>query len=326
MSRLFIFIIVICSVNALTFDHWVVIHKREYKSIDEKILRQNIWKTNYIHVQTQNALNMDYQLEMNQFGDLTFEEFLEMHTGFIQSDTIKINNNNQLHFNSILPKYVNWTEKGVVTPVKNQYQCGSCWAFSTTGVVESMHAIKTGKLVSLSEENLIDCSFDYGNMGCAGGLPSQALDYIIANNGIDTEESYPLISITMFDCMVQEMCPCYFNRSTVGAKVNGYNHIISGNETNLQYVLSYIGPVSVAIDATNDLQFYKSGVFSDKKCSSSNLNHAVLAVGFGSTVDGREYYIVKNSWGGDWGINGYFLLAKNQNNMCGIATEAVYTY
>ncbi|AUL78605.3 cathepsin Llike cysteine protease [Tupanvirus deep ocean] len=322
--RSFIFIVVICSVNALTFNDWTIIHQKKYNSVNEKIHRQKIWESNNLYIQKQNTLDLDFQLEMNKYGDLTFTEFVNTHTGFKQN--MRILKNYKTNFDISLPKHVNWTEKGVVTEVKNQYQCGSCWAFSTTGAVESMHAIKTGKLISLSEENLIDCTFDYGNLGCSGGLPSQALDYIIANKGIDTEESYPLFSVTMFDCMIQEMCPCYFNRSTVGATIDGYNHIISGNETNLQYVLASTGPVSVAIDATQSLQFYKSGVFSDTNCSSSDLNHAVLAVGYGSTNNGQEYYIVKNSWGIDWGSNGYFLLARNQKNMCGIATEAVYPY
>lgn len=320
---LFIFLPILLA-SDITFKEWLNIYSKTYETNDQYVYREKIWKSNLDFIKNYNRISKDHQLAMNEFGDITWTEFSKLKLGYL-SNAEKVYISHDV-FIGDLPKYVNWTDKGVVTHVKNQMECGSCWAFSTTGVVESMHAIKTGKLVSLSEENLIDCSFNYGNDGCGGGLPSQALDYIIANGGIDTEESYPLSSFMPFDCIQQYMCPCLFKKATVGATVNGYKNIIPKNETDLQYAIANIGPISVAIDATEALQFYSSGVFSDKKCSSDILNHAVLVVGFGITNNGKEYYIVKNSWGTSWGMNGYFLLARNENNMCGIATNAVYPY
>lgn len=340
MTQKLITFIIICLVGQLVyadlfeFNRWVMSYSKTYGSDEETSDRYRIWTENTEFIREKNMLNNNYQLKMNEYGDYTWQEFKKTKMGLIpngsgQSDGMvdydqKISQNVNLN----LPLYVNWTAAGMVTRVKNQYDCGSCWAFSTTGVVESMHAIKTGKLVSLSEENLIDCSSDYGNDACAGGLPSAALKYIIANGGIDTEASYPLTSIFFLDCVMEGMCPCSFNSSTIGATVKGYNTVKSGNETELQNIIAFVGPVSIGIDATESFQFYASGVFRDKNCSSdiNSLNHAVLAVGYGTTIDGQEYYIVKNSWGMDWGLMGYVLMARNKNNMCGIATEAVYPY
>lgn len=309
------------------FIKWKTHYHKNYLNKREELYRYYVWLENLKFIQQNNYYNYHFYLEMNKFGDMTWKEF--------QKNRMGLNRNNQLVqviensiFNKIdkIPKYINWTEKGVVTPVKDQYDCGSCWAFSTTGAIESFHAIRTGTLISLSEENLIDCTFDYGNMGCLGGLPSNAMNYVIANGGIDTESSYPLSSIFFFQCDIQEMCPCLFNRSSVGAKIHGYGKILSGDERDLEYAIANIGPISVCIDATREFQFYKSGIFISSNCSSTNLNHAMLVVGFGTTELGEEYYIVKNSWGTDWGINGYILMARNNNNMCGIATNAIYPY
>jgi len=308
------------------FKQWSKSHEKNYVSVQEEMYRYHNWLENNEFINKKNKENNGYELEMNQYGDMSWQEFKKIKMGYFSDHSNQKYFSKPNDFIGDLPRYTNWTAKNVVTDVKNQFQCGSCWAFSATGTVESMHAIKTGKLVSLSEENLIDCTFNYGNQGCDGGMPSNALDYIIANNGIDTEASYPLTSVFPFECEVQYACPCDFNRNTVGATIKGYNHIISGNETNLAYAIAFVGPVSVAIDATDSMQFYKSGVFYDKNCSSTILNHAVLAVGFGINTDGQEYYIVKNSWGTDWGLAGYILMARNKDNMCGISTNAIYPY
>lgn len=312
------------------FTEWMIKYNKSYSSNEETIRRFIIWKSNVEYITKQNQLNKDLVLDINKFADLSWNEFKKEKLGYLNiniNNNLNVNKKNLTPGNKIneLPKYINWTEIGVVTPVKDQFMCGSCWAFSTTGAVESMQAIKTGKLISLSEENLIDCSFNFGNEGCGGGLPSLAMKYIMINKGIDTEKSYPLTSFFMTDCLIPEMCPCQFNRSNVGAMISSFKNIIPGNETDLQYGIAFSGPVSVAISATQLFQFYKSGVFADNECSTIDLNHAVLAVGYG-TIDNIDYYIVKNSWGTDWGMQGYILMARNHNNMCGIATDALYPF
>jgi len=209
---------------------------------------------------------------------------------------------------------VNWVNKGAVTAVKNQGQCGSCWSFSTTGSVEGAHFLATGKLVSLSEQNLVDCSTTEGNEGCNGGLMDYAFEYIEKNKGIDTEASYPYRATGPNRCA--------FKPADVGATITSYHDIPSGSESALQTGVDK-QPVSVAIDAGhNSFQLYKSGVYYEPACSSTQLDHGVLAVGYGT--GSSDYWLVKNSWGADWGMSGYIQMSRNKNNNCGIATSASY--
>lgn len=304
-----------------SWQAWKQFHNKKYGSDDEESLRYTIWNENRKSIEKHNAdPNNKFELEMNHLGDTTSKEVHLLLNGYDKAYKDTKSKEVPSAFlppsNVVLPDNVDWRKKGYVTPVKNQGQCGSCWAFSTTGSLEGQHFKKTGKLVSLSEQNLVDCSEKFGNHGCEGGLMDNAFRYIKANNGIDTEKSYPYIA---------EDESCHFNASSVGADDTGYVDVTKDDEGALKVAVATVGPISVAIDASHmSFQFYKKGVYDEPNCSSTLLDHGVLAVGYGTTSDGQDYWLVKNSWGKGWGLDGYIMMSRNKKNQCGIATDASY--
>jgi len=252
---------------------------------------------------------------MNHFGDLSHAEFKAIYLTGLNFNLTKFRSSNVPIIRAgarPTDDSIDWRSKGAVTPVKNQGQCGGCWSFSATGAMEGCDAIASGTLPSLSEQNLIDCSSSYGNQGCNGGLMNNAFDYVIKNNGIDSESSYSYEA---------KDGKCRFKSSDVAGTISGYSNVASGDENALLTSLQS-GPVSVAIDASqNSFQFYTTGIYYEPACSSTDLDHGVLAVGAGSDSDG-DYWIVKNSWGTTWGQEGYIWMARNRNNNCGISTSA----
>jgi cathepsin L len=302
------------------FTTWARENGKSY-SHDVFQAKYNTFKANHQFVESWNArvaAGEDlHTVGINKFADLTVEEFSRMYLG------TKVNANTQRKETTDaaadavtdLPASVDWRTKGAVTAVKDQGQCGSCWSFSTTGSVEGCHFLTTSKLVGLSEENLVDCSDAQGNQGCDGGLMTQAMDYIISNKGIDTESSYP------YTAGNGNSGSCKFKAADVGSTLAKYHNVKAHNETDLA-VNVVLGPVSVAIDASqSSFQFYTSGIYSDPDCSSTELDHGVLSVGYGS-LNTKNYWIVKNSWNTDWGMKGYIWMAKDKHNSCGIATMA----
>ena len=290
---------------------------KNYDTNEEEMRRNIIWQSNKKFIETHNA-NADkfgFELGMNTFGDLESQEVVDLLNGYKQE--LKNSSKDVFTYNpNIAAKAtVDWREKGAVTEVKNQGQCGSCWSFSATGSLEGQHFLKKGELVSLSEQNLIDCSTRYGNHGCQGGLMDNAFRYIKANRGIDTEESYPYQAHNEL---------CRFREADVGATLSGYVDIPRRDERALTQAIQTVGPISIAIDASKKtFHYYRRGVYYDPLCSSTKLDHGVLAVGYG-TMDGQDYYIVKNSWGPNWGDMGYVMMSRNRENNCGIATQASY--
>ncbi len=219
--------------------------------------------------------------------------------------------------NEVLPESIDWRDYDMVTPVKNQGQCGSCWSFSATGAIEGIYA-KTNKLTNFSEQQFIDCSVFYGNLGCNGGLMDNAFEYA-TDHHVCSEESIPYEAksdMTFNEC---------FNCKAI-VQLKGCTDVPSNNQTALKIAVSR-QPVSVAIEADTFLfDEYKSGIINSVDCG-TNLDHGVLIVGYG-TENEQDYWLLKNSWGTSWGENGYFRIQRDDleqgPGICGIASTPSY--
>lgn len=313
-----------------TWEEFKGKYGKEYANDMEEATRRNYWSANVDFFKTHNEEYEngvhEFSVGENEFADMTTDEIAGYFNGFVMDNETSVDGESFDLDVSIrsLPSEVDWRKNGSVTPVKNQLMCGSCWAFSATGSLEGAHFLKTGKLVSLSEQNLVDCSKKEGNLGCFGGLMDKAFKYVKDNGGIDTEESYPYKAKTGKTCL--------YNATDNGANLTSWVDIPSKSEADLQKAVATVGPISVAIDASQKtFHFYKKGVYHDRKCSSVRLDHGVLAVGYGTTSPPAEsdkkpqdYWLVKNSWGESWGQKGYIQMARNRRNSCGIATAASY--
>nr|XP_023022584.1 zingipain-2-like [Leptinotarsa decemlineata] len=289
---------------------------KSYQNVVEEKRRFNIFLSNLLRIEEHNK-NFNrglstYEMGVNKFADLTPEEFMERFRPLGKTN-LKPLEQATLEFDGDLPAEVDWTKKGAVTEVKSQGSCGSCWAFSTTGSVEGHNFIKTGKLISLSAQQLVDCVKKNG--ACSGGTMEVALEYIV-DNGIMSEDDYPYEDGHML---------CRYNNSKAAVRIKSYKNVKENDETELQKAVALEGPVSVTIRVTEEFQLYKRGILNVPSCGHFLLflNHAVLATGYGSQ-DGVDYWIVKNSWGTEYGMDGYIRMSRNADNQCGIATRASY--
>ncbi|NP_001312246.1 low-temperature-induced cysteine proteinase-like precursor [Nicotiana tabacum] len=302
------------------YESWLVEHGKSYNALDEKDKRFQIFKENLRYIDEQNSVpNKSYKLGLTKFADLTNEEYRSMYLGTKTSDRRRLLKNKSDRYlpkvGDSLPDSVDWREKGVLVGVKDQGSCGSCWAFSAIASVEAVNSIVTGDVISLSEQELVDCDTSY-NDGCNGGLMDYAFDFIIKNGGIDTEEDYPYTGR-------DGRC----DQSRKNAKVvtiNGYEDVPENNEKALQKAVAS-QPVSIAIEAGGkDFQHYVSGIFTGK-CGTA-VDHGVVAVGYGSE-NGMDYWIIRNSWGASWGEKGYLRVQRNvasSKGLCGLAIEPSY--
>jgi len=309
------------ALSAPSFAEWARTQGKTYSSKEELVLRRSIYSANVAKIQAHNAQKLSWTMAVNKFSDLTAEEFKAAYTGGYlarEKRAMDLNRERIAENTSALPASVDWAAKGAVTPVKDQGQCGSCWAFSTTGSTESSYFIATGKLVSLSEQQLVDCAGKEGNDGCNGGLMDYGFQYIIDNKGICTEASYPYKAANG----VCKSTTC----TSSGVSITGFTDVPVDSETALMTAIVQ-QPVSIAVEADqNSFQSYNSGVMTNP-CG-TNLDHGVLAVGYG-TMAGKDHYQVKNSWGADWGSSGYIYLGRGTayngaKGQCGIQMDPSY--
>jgi cathepsin L len=294
------------------FHEFMAIYNKMYATEEEYTHRFRVFRDNLAYIRVFNSMGDTMVLGVNEFADM---DFIEFRSKYLTHRFPARQSENVESFEGLTaPTSVDWRTKGAVTPVKNQGQCGSCWAFSTTGSVEGAWFLAGHTLVSLSEQQLVDCSRAEGNMGCNGGLMDDGFKYIIANKGITTEANY---AYTAKDGVCNKA-----KAEAVAATISSYTDVATNNPTALQNAVA-IQPVSIAVEADqNAWQLYKTGVVT-KNCG-TNLDHGVLIVGY-DTTGTTPYWIVKNSWGTSWGMEGYIEIEISSGpGVCGINMQPSY--
>ena len=315
----FAFAAVIGATNALDFDYlnYMATFNKVVTNVEEFAMRVENFKFAHQWIESHNASGASWSAGHNQFSDYTEAEYKQM-LGYVAPRTTE--EVEYTTFETTNSTGVNWVDAGAVTPVKDQGQCGSCWAFSSTGALEGAHFVASGELLSFSEQQLVDCAgLRYGNLGCNGGMQGRAFKYLESHN-IELESVYPYFSGT-----TKTAGDCAFDKSsTTSVDVSTYTNVTRSNADQMKAALEQ-QPLAVSIQAdTMVFQTYKSGILDSADCG-TQLDHAVLAVGWG-TESGQDYWLVKNSWASTWGDNGYIKMAITANDagICGVQTSPLF--
>jgi C1A family cysteine protease len=289
-----------------SFVGFIATYGKQYQH-DQMFARYNVYKSNLALIEEHNAGNHSWSMGVNQFADLTSAEFSALMLRYQPSATTGLRGVESAE-NVEVRASVDWRDKGAVSNIKDQGNCGSCWSFAATGAAEGAWFISKGQLISLSEQQLMDCSGSSGNQGCNGGLEYNAWDWVIKGHAMCSETDYPYKAV---DQTCKTSCVGKVTLKTV-------THVQTTESALLTAVTSR--PVAVGVEADQSgWQLYSHGVF-DTTCG-KNLDHSVLVVGYGT--DGKDYWIVKNSWGTGWGESGYIRMVRNKD-ICGIADDASY--
>jgi len=297
------------------FNHFLERFKKEYNSLEELEMRFAIFKQNFIQIIEHNAdLGQNFTMGVNQFSDLTAEEFKEQYVSGLKAAPVGSYGCKSFSSSALnAPASIDWRNKGAVTSVKDQGQCGSCWTFSATGAVEGAWAISKGQLIDLSEQELVDCATGvaYGSHGCSGGQMEGAFKYIV-EKGQCSLSSYPYTA-------ANGVC----QKCTAVAHISSCSDVKPNDQLSLKAAVAQ-QPVAIAIEAdTRYFQSYSSGVLTSSSCGTT-LDHGVLIVGYGEE-NGIKYWLVKNSWSTTWGDKGYVKIARSESTndpgICGIAMD-----
>jgi len=288
-------------------------NKKQYSSIQEYEHRFNNFKSSLAKIDELNSKGTGARFGVTKFSDLSSEEFSAKYLNYVKSPEKKISTPIDISFNGELPVNFDWRNKSAVTPVKNQEQCGSCWAFSATEAIESQWFLAGHPLPILGPQQIVDCDVGNGDYGCEGGDTTTAYEYVIKTGGMESENSYPYVG---------ENGVCNFNTTEVVATITNWAYITQNkNETEMQYGLVAKGPLSICVDA-QIWQYYDGGVITD--FCGDQLDHCVMITGYGNYVDDiwgtYQIWYIRNSWGEDFGYNGYIYVERGYN-LCGVADE-----
>ncbi|XP_016845466.1 cathepsin L1 isoform X3 [Nasonia vitripennis] len=304
-------------------------YKKNYNGDVEENFRRSVFHENQRKIAEHNQKHdlglFTYKVRINQFGDMMFEEYKNyMHAANNTITQLKrIPRGDEFikpKSAENVPEHVDWRQRGAVTPVRDQgLTCGSCWAFSAAGALEAQYFKKTGVLTALSAQNLIDCTMEYGNLGCGGGSAALSFQFVVDQKGLEPEANYSYEGRT-------KECPYNTSDDEDEELDASFIYVNGGDEATLKVAVATVGPFSAAIDGSHDtFRFYSEGVYYQPECNEDDLDHAVLIVGYGTdNRTDQDFWLVKNSWGETWGEGGYFKVARNRRNHCGIAAAAVY--
>ncbi|CAL0304853.1 unnamed protein product [Lupinus luteus] len=293
-------------------EQWMSQYQRSYANDVEKEKRFQIFKEKLEYIEKfNNNANNSYKMGLNQFSDLTTDEFLASYTSL----NAGLNVSSQISFSSDIeplkeyhiPASIDWREKGAVTNVRWQGPCGACWAFAGLAAVESYIKIKTGNKLSLSVQNVVDCAAS----GCNGGYVIDTYKYIVETKGIADEASYPY----------KEVGGTCRREKKVSAQITGYKTVPPNDEQQLLRAVSK-QPVATHIAVSPEFTGYKEGVF-EGPCG-TDLVHAVTIVGYGTSKEGKRYWLIKNSWGEQWGEGGYMRLLRGVSDKRGLCALAMW--
>ncbi|ERM94888.1 hypothetical protein AMTR_s00009p00129100 [Amborella trichopoda] len=301
------------------FAQWMADHGVKYERIAETEKRFNVFKENLKLIDSVNAEKRSYTLSLNKFSDLSLDEFRNQYMGLnVDAAGRKMATKGPFMYGNVsamaaAPDTMDWRAKGVVTPIKNQQNCGCCWAFSAAAAVESITKIKTGNSVSSSEQELVDCVTGGISRGCQSGLMDEAFKFIINNGGLSSENDYPY-QAKDGTCDTQKS-------SSKAATITGF-HDIPYHDENAMLSAVANQPISVGINGSgSEFRHYSGGIFTG--ACGLDLDHAVTIIGYGTGDDGTPYWLIKNSWGESWGENGYMKIQRGVN-LCGISNLASF--
>jgi len=307
--------------------HWVEFkrrHDKSYVSLAEETLRRQIWTEEMEMVEEHNNEVEEgkhtYTLGENEFSDWTLQEFLDTMTGYNESLDSSVLSDPTLEgkfpHSSGFPQSWDCRDHGLVSTVRSQGSCGSCWAFAVVGAVEGSWAKEKGQLFRLSEQELIDC--DKSDGGCNGGGISSALTWVHNHHGLAKNTDYGVGHYH------PSQGTCHHKEEETVASLKRVRHVASKNEADLKRAVHNAGPVAMSVHVNKKFKAYKSGIFNDPACPKNSANHAMLTVGWKySTKYKKTKWIVKNSWGKSWGQDGYIYLEYGKN-VCGMAKSPLY--